>query len=89
MPVKLVMFAEYGRDVVAPGILTPDGVVTLHDLLAPGPPNARMIGLMDDFGLLRPRLDDLVASAEPIPLNAASPTTGSTPSVIRARSTCS
>ena len=42
------MFAEYGRDVVAPGILTPDGVVTLHDLLAPGPPNARMIGLMDD-----------------------------------------
>jgi 2-keto-4-pentenoate hydratase/2-oxohepta-3-ene-1,7-dioic acid hydratase in catechol pathway len=68
--VKLVMFAEHGRDVVAPGILRPDGVVTLHDLLAPGPPNARMIGLMDDFGLLRPRLDDLVASAEPIPLSA-------------------
>jgi hypothetical protein len=27
--VKLVMFAEHGRDVVAPGILRPDGVVTL------------------------------------------------------------
>lgn len=64
------MFEDSRRGVVAPGILSADGVVTLHGLLGAGTPNARMISLIDDFDLLRPQLDALVASAERIPLTA-------------------
>jgi 2-keto-4-pentenoate hydratase/2-oxohepta-3-ene-1,7-dioic acid hydratase in catechol pathway len=67
---KLVMFEDARRGIVAPGILLDDGVVTLHNILEAGTPSARMISLIDGFDGLRPRLHALAASADRIPLTA-------------------
>ena len=68
-------------------------------------PQLTMQGIIDDFDRLRPALEQLAAEGKAVPLDAgaahaaaaaagqdplpASPTTGSTPSARRARSTCS
>ena len=68
-------------------------------------PQLTMQGIIDDFDRLKPALEKLAAEGKAVPLDAgaaqaaaaaarqdpvpASPTTGSTPSARRARSTCS
>ena len=102
---KLVLFDAPGNGETRPGVLTDRGVVDVFAAVRIGSsPQHTMQNVIDDFDQLRPALEEHAASEAALPLDwsgfarrcrgrarfsPASPTTGSTPSASRARSTCS
>jgi 2-keto-4-pentenoate hydratase/2-oxohepta-3-ene-1,7-dioic acid hydratase in catechol pathway len=66
---KLVMFEGAGKAEPAPGLLTGRGVVDLTGIVERGStPQLTMQNLIDGFDRLRPRLEQLAAAGEALPL---------------------
>jgi 2-keto-4-pentenoate hydratase/2-oxohepta-3-ene-1,7-dioic acid hydratase in catechol pathway len=67
---KLVMFEASGQSEMAPGLLTDRGVVSLAGIVERGyTPQLTMQNLIDGFDRLRPRLEQLAAQGEAMPLD--------------------
>jgi 2-keto-4-pentenoate hydratase/2-oxohepta-3-ene-1,7-dioic acid hydratase in catechol pathway len=67
---KLVMFEASGQSEMAPGLLTERGVVSLAGTVERGyTPQLTMQNLIDGFDRLRPRLEQLTAQGEALPLD--------------------
>jgi len=65
---KLVLFQADGAP--TPGVLVDGGVVPIADAVPVGhSPQATMVGLIDAFEELRPRLEELAGGSGPIPLD--------------------
>ncbi len=65
---RLVLYEQRGSGVV-PGLLTETGVVSIADSVPLAhAPQATMQGIIDDFDRLRPTLERLLATREPVPL---------------------
>jgi len=68
--VKLAVFSEHASDAQLPGVLTDAGVVDVSSIVPRGrTPQRTMEGLIDNFEMLRPRLERLLAEAAPRPLD--------------------
>jgi 2-keto-4-pentenoate hydratase/2-oxohepta-3-ene-1,7-dioic acid hydratase in catechol pathway len=69
---KLVMFEREGGGEPTPGLLTDRGVVSLDGVLERGyTPQLTLQNLIDGFDRLRPRLEQLAADGEALPLDRA------------------
>lgn len=67
---KLVMFETSGQSEMAPGLLTDRGVVSLAGIVERGyTPQLTMQNLIDGFERLRPKIEQLAAEGEAMPLD--------------------
>ena len=68
--VKLVLFSESGEGVASPGLLTDRGVVDISPAVQLGyTPELTMEGIINDFDVLRPRLEWLAVEGKTTPLD--------------------
>lgn len=69
---RLALFQKAGSADVLPGLITQDGVVSVADLVSPGPtPQLTMTGIIDDFERLRRDLERRGRDGDATPLAEA------------------
>lgn len=69
---KLVLLEVGGTgQAIVPGVMTDRGIVDVSSVVASrGAPQQTMVSIIDDFGTLRPRLEEVARQAEPLPPEA-------------------
>ena len=69
---RLALFQKAGSADVLPGLITQDGIVSVADLVSPGPtPQLTMTGIIDDFERLRRNLERRGHDGDATPLAEA------------------